>query len=782
MVTENRIPPAKTRRKDRQFSAATILPVEWNAVDESLRFGKLLLGHRRAAGLTQADLAEASGMSVRALRDLERGHSHAAQRRSAEALADALGLDGDDRELFLAVAKEGRRRVRTPEPLPRPSELPPAVPDLLGRDGDLERLRAEIASGAGVISIVGYPGVGKTALAVWAAHRLRDEYPDGCFAIDLRGMDERPVTPHEALDQLLRALGVAPQRIPSPEAEQSAVLRSVVSGRRVLLLLDNAADEAQVRPLLAAGPGSLILITCRQALAGLESARWVWLDPLHAPDAEDLLAAIVGQDRVRGEPEEAAELIRLCGSLPLAVRIVGNRLATRPHWSIAYLVTQLRNERTRLSSLSAGDLQVRSAFEMSYRRLSPAARLVFRRLAAVPGADFGTATAAVATAITEPDIHSYLDELVDASLVQTSSTPGRFRFHDLIRLFARERWEAEEKPGERLALSTAVLEYLIGTATEAGMISRDGPRGGGRFSSRQEAIEWLDREVSNWLAAYREAARLGWDRQVMVLAQALYPYSWGRSQGRPWVEVFTLGVEAARRLGSPSEQVRLLNFVGTALSFSLGDNEEGLNVHHEALKIALEIPDEVEEGRTRSHLARTLLRLGRPEEALGHAERAMELAPRIDLWEGQCMIRNVMGSILTRLGRHEEALSAHRAVLAAVGDYRQEVKTDLQAFPVCESLLGSGHALAGLGQWRQAAKTYREARLFFRDNGFHVDEAESALSEGIALREAGAPAEARKCLRFALAILTGMSGMRVLRQRERALAELAKTPEDHQAG
>ncbi|MFD2417139.1 ATP-binding protein [Amycolatopsis pigmentata] len=748
-------------------------------MDESLTFGKLLLGHRRAAGLTQVDLAEASGMSVRALRDLERGHSHAAQRRSAQALADALGLDGDDRELFLAVAREGRRRARTPD-LPRPSELPPAVPDLLGREDDLARLRSEIASGAGVIAIIGYPGVGKTALAVWAAHRLRDEFPDGCFAVDLRGMDERPVTSREALDQLLRALGVAPQRIPSPEAEQSALLRSVVAGRRVLVLLDNAADEAQVRPLLAAGPGSLILITCRQALAGLESARWVWLDPLHVPDAADLLASIVGQDRVRAEPDAAAELIRLCGSLPLAVRIAGNRLATRPHWSIAYLVTQLQNERTRLSSLSAGDLQVRLAFEMSYRRLSPAARLVFRRLAALPGSDFGISSAAVATSITEPDVHAYLDELIDASLVQSSSTPGRFRFHDLIRLFARERWEAEDKPGDRKALSTAVLEYLIGTATEAGMVSRDGLREGGRFSSRREAVEWLDREVSSWLAAHREAARLGWDREVMALAEALFPYSWGRSQGRPWVEMFTLGVEAARRLGSPEEQVRLLNFTGTALSFSLGDNEEGLVVHREALKIALEIPEEVEEGRTRSHLARTLLRLGRPEEALRHAGRAMEIAPRIGLWEGQCMIRNVMGSILTTLGRYEEALSVHREVLAAVGDYRHEAKTDLQAYPVCEALLGSGHALAGLGQWRQAAKTYREARMLFRDNGFHVDEAESALSEGIALREAGAPAEARKCLRFALAILTGMSGMRVVRQRERALAELARTPEDHQ--
>jgi len=278
-------------------------------------------------------LAEASGVSVRALRDLERGRAQAAQERSAKALADAMDLHGGEREMFLATAKAGRRRTpRPPEPA-GPCTLPPAVPDLLGRDQELAKLRAEIGSGARVVSIVGHPGVGKTALAVWAAHRLRADFPDGCFAVDLRGMDDQPVTPRVALEQLLRAFGVPAQQIPASDDEQSGLFRSLMAGRRVLILLDNAADEAQVRPLLAGGPGCLTLITCRRALAGLEAARWVWLDPLADPDAADLLATIAGAGRVRAEPDAAAELVLLCGNLPLAVRIAGNRLATRPHWS-----------------------------------------------------------------------------------------------------------------------------------------------------------------------------------------------------------------------------------------------------------------------------------------------------------------------------------------------------------------------------------------------------------------------------------------------------------------
>jgi transcriptional regulator with XRE-family HTH domain len=476
--------------------------------EHSSAFGKLLLSHRRAAGLTQAELARVSGFSVRALRDLERGRAQAAQQRSAEVLADALRLTVGERELFLTVAKEGRRRSAPPVDVTALCALPPAVSDLVGRERELEQLRAEAAAGS-VVAVVGHPGVGKTTLAVSVAHQLRSQFPDGCFAVDLRGMDDRPVTARAALDRLLRALGVAPTQIPQSETEQSNLFRMLLDGRRVLVLLDNAADEAHVRPLLTASPGCLTLITCRGALAGREAARWVWLDSLTEADATDLLAVVAGADRVRAEPDVAAELVSLCGYLPLAVRIAGNRLATRPHWTLAYLVAQLRDERTRLSSLSAGDLQLRSAFEMSYRRLSPAARLMFRRLAASPGPDFGAELAEVATGMSQQDASGHLDELADASLVQTTSTPGRFQFHDLIRIFAGERLEAEEKPDERDRLTRAVLEHLLGTATAAGLMFFPEATGNDRFASPDEAAEWLGREEAT-----------GWPRSVRPRASA----------------------------------------------------------------------------------------------------------------------------------------------------------------------------------------------------------------------------------------------------------------------
>ncbi|WP_027943527.1 ATP-binding protein [Amycolatopsis taiwanensis] len=743
-------------------------------MDEASAFGNLLLTHRRAAGMTQADLAEISGVSVRALRDLERGRARAAQRRSAEALADAMGLSGGDREFFLVTAKEGRRRTPRTEQATVVCALPPAVARLLGRERELRTLADEVATG-GVISIVGHPGVGKTALAVAAAHQLRRDFPDGCFAVDLRGMDDQPVTPRAALEQLLRALGVPAHQIPAGEAEQSALFRSRVTGRRVLILLDNAADEAQVRPLLASGPEAMTLITCRRALAGLEAARWVWLDPLAGQAAVDLLASIVGADRVAAEPDAAAELASLCGNLPLAVRIAGNRLATRPHWSIAYLAAQLRNERTRLSALSAGDLQVRSAFEMSYRRLSPAARLVFRRLAAVPGRDLGAGLAAVATTMTEPDVLIYLNELVDVSLLQTAVVPGRFQFHDLIRLFARERWEAEEKPDERARLSTAVQDHLIGTATAAGLLFYPETLETRRFGSRDEAAEWLASEGDNWLAAQREAARLGRHREVLDLAKAMHWYSDGRTQERPWDEVFAHGVAAARALGSRADEAKLLNFLAWAQYICLGDLEGGLATLRQALAVAIEAGDRAEQAWANGYLGAVLMRLGRPEEALERARRSFALSVEISFWMGQASIRNLLGIILGRLGRHEEALSVHLAVLSDAEAHRDRANAEARRLLASYTQLQIGRARSGLGEWRQAANAFRDARIWFHEAGFGLEEADAAVHEGIAWREAGTYGEARDCFRLALAIYTRLTAQP---QRERVLDELALVPDD----
>lgn len=745
-------------------------------------FGELLLRYRRAAGFTQAELAEASGVSVRALSDLERGRARAAQRRSTEALAEALGLTGADRSSFLERARAGRLRgARTPALFPggTVSLLPTAVPDLVGRTEELERLRAAAVASADtpggvVVSVVGHPGVGKTALAATAAHELRKEFDDGCFSIDLRGMDDSPVTPHSALAILLRALGVPLQQIPLSLSEQTSLFRSLLAGRRTMILLDNAADETQLRPLLARTTGCLTVITCRRALAGLESGRWIWLNALTRADATALLGTIAGADRVRAEPEAADELAELCGNLPLAVRIAGNRLASRPQWSIAHLVSLLRDEGTRLAALSAGDLRVRSAFEMSHRRLSDPARRVFRRLAVLPGPDFGVELAAVATGLPEGQARLYIDELVDANLLQTSVDDGRYSFHDLIRLFARERLEAEERPENLGKVRAEVVAYLIGTACRAAEWfhpeALDIDNG---FTSRAQAGEWLDREAPNWLTAYRWAARDGDHRRVVDMAEAMHWYSDFRKRQQPWDEVFELGVDSARALGERRSEVKLLNFLGWGRRYVGQEDLDGaLPAHQAALALAREIGDKNEETWALMYIGAVLLRLGRTDEALEHLRPAAVGATGMAFWSAQGPIRNVLGHVLAATGRGEEALAVHRELLADTELRREEANPMMYLTFRALIFQRIGLDLATLGDWPEAAHANRTARSLCSEAGDEVAAAACALEEGKAWRAAGEYRRAIGCLRSALAAFTPAF---TRWQRAQTLAELAKT-------
>ncbi len=744
-------------------------PVE--ASEKRSVFGKLLLEHRRAAGWTQERLAEASGLSVRALRELEHGRARAAQQRSSEVLADALGLTGGDREFFLTVAKQGRRRnPALAAQVAATCSLPAPLADLSGRESELDQLSAKVAEGGGVVAIVGQAGVGKTALAVTAADRWRGDFPDGSYAVDLRGMDEEPLSARAALDRLLRALDVAPGHVPASEAERSALLRMLLDGRKVLLLLDNAADEAQVRPLLVTGPGCLTLITCRRTLAGLEGARWLGLEPLSDGGATGLLTKIIGEDRVRAEPAAARELVELCGHLPLAVRIAGNRLATRPQWSLAQLADRLRDESTRLRALAAGDLQLRSAFDLSYRAVSAGARQLFRRLATVPGADFGPELAAVVSGATDADVRDHLDELVDASLLQTTAEPQRHQFHDLIRLFAEERFEAEEDPAER----DTVLAHLLAKAAEAARLFYPKAPETGRFGSRDESARWLDVEGENWVAAQRVAARKGWHREVSDLAVALHWYSDGRSAQRPWLEIFSLGAAAAGELGNARDEAKLLNFVGWACSVCLDDEEGAVAAHRRALDIATRVGDRTEQTWASIYLGQVLRYIGETAEAFEYAKRGYESADELPFWDGQSSARNVYGHSLRAAGRHSEALAVFRAVLADAERLAADTYPGLHRMLKALCLRAIGDVLGDLAEWREAAGYYRTSRWLSWEGGFAAMEAICALREGRAWREAGAFEEARECLTLAVELSPGPS---FNARREQALAELALLPD-----
>ncbi|HEU4425417.1 MAG TPA: tetratricopeptide repeat protein, partial [Pilimelia sp.] len=738
------------------------------------------------------DLADKSGVSVRALSNLERGRARAAQRRSAEALADALGLVGEQRAKFVNAAAVARQRSadasRAANVAPPSSALctPPAVvSDFVGRARELARLRtwarrATDAPGGSVISVVGPPGIGKTTLAAAAVRLLAADFPDGCLAIDLRSMDETPLRPGAALDRMLRALGVDSQHVPRSVAEQSNMFRSMLPGRRMLVLLDNATGEAQVRPLLAASKGCVTLITCRRALSGLEGARWLWLEALATPHAVDLVASIARPGRVRAEPEAARELVELCGNLPLAVRIAGNRLARQPRWSLTDLTAQLRDERTRLARLTAGDLQIHAAFAVSYQQLSPTAQFMLRRLALVPGADFGPELAAVAAGTDHTDAHRQLDELVEATLVQPATTPGRFQFHDLIRLFAQERLEAEEAPPRRNRAEAAMYDNLLSTATasarlfdpDTGDVAIEVPAATGvPAAARDAAARWLERESANWLAAAQRASMTGQHRELIALSRAMHWFS-DANQQYPWVDIFEWGVAAARAVGDRPAEVTLLNFLGWAQGLNPEDPKLRLATHGQALATAVEIGDRREQAWALGYLGATLSGLGRSTEALDHIQRSTALFTELGYWPALNAARNTEGRVLRRLGRYDDALAAHRAVLSDLRRRADQMEPGLLRYHRAITLLFAGKVMLEVRDWHQAAATFRDARELTTAKEQPMLVGQCAYYEGRSLRRANQYAEAAECFHVALSLFADVT---TRWWRARTLAELAAT-------
>lgn len=360
----------------------------------------MLRGHRHAARLTLEQLAQVSGVSARTLSDMERGRSKGPQHRTVTALADALALEGDVRKQLIELARDGRLRGYWTRPA-GVCELPRLVDDFTGRAAELvwisELAHAESSQGAGVVGLItSSGGMGKTTLAVLAAHMLRPSFPGGVRFLDLFGRSQRPMAAGDALRLLLRALGAADKQVPGDIQGRASLYRSLLRDRRVLVVLDNAGSEEQVRPLLPGEGTGRALITARRPLAGLEGVRRLVLRPLALPEATELLTGILG-DRAASDGESAlARLAELCEGLPLALRITGNRLVSRPGWDAAELAARLADEERRLDQFKAGDLKVASAFGMSYEQLADSAQRVFRRLAVVPGRDFDAALAAVA--------------------------------------------------------------------------------------------------------------------------------------------------------------------------------------------------------------------------------------------------------------------------------------------------------------------------------------------------------------------------------------------------
>jgi transcriptional regulator with XRE-family HTH domain len=508
--------------------------------------------------MTLEQLADVSGVSARTLSDMERGRTRGPQHRTVTALADALVLEGDARKQFIELARDGRLRDHWTRPA-GVCELPRLVDDFTGRAAELawisELAYAESSPGAGVVGLItSSGGMGKTTLAVRAAHVLRPSFPGGAFFLDLLGMSGQPMAAGDALRLLLRALGATDEQVPGDIQGRASLYRSLLRDRRVLIVLDNAGSEEQVRPLLPGDSASRVLITSRPLLAGLEGVRRLALGPLGLPEAKQLLTGILGERAASDEEPALTRLAELCDGLPLALRIIGNRLVSRPGWDAAELAARLADEERRLDQFKAGDLKVASAFGMSYEQLADSSRRMFRRLAVVPGRDFDATLAAVAGGMSAGDAWDALDELVDLGLLQDGAA-GRYRFHDLVRLFARTRFQ-EESLTEREAVASRVTSWLLRMATMAG---RWFEPGFGRpaepdpdlavISSAEDAELWLRVNADNWLGALRSAAASGRHALVLDCAESMHWFCDRWAHAPHWHEVFSLGTEAAAALG-----------------------------------------------------------------------------------------------------------------------------------------------------------------------------------------------------------------------------------------
>ncbi|MFE3851642.1 ATP-binding protein [Streptomyces griseorubiginosus] len=736
----------------------------------STPFGVMLRSLRRAARLTLEELSEASGVSVRALGDLERGRSRGPQRRTVDALAAALRLDTEQRERLQRLADAGRERVAAPTP----PYLLRTVPDFTGRRQELADLEA-LATGTRTRAAVlfGPGGQGKTTLAAEAVRRLSGAFPDGSVCVQLHGMSEAPLPPAEALVLLLTALGQPPDRIPVDPVAREALYRTTLAGRRALIVLDDAADEALTRPLLPDAEGSFVLVTSRRPLAGLEGVRRIRLGGLSGGESARLLGRILGAPRTDGQSEAITRLTELCGHLPLALRIVGNRLSSRPSWTPARLVGQLADEERRLSGLVAGDLAVRSALALSYGQLTDPHRLLLRRLALVPGHDTGVELAAVLTGEDPPTTEGSLDLLVDRGLLEETA-PGRYALHDLVRLFARERLRDEEETVEAVRLGMA--DWLLRSASAAGRwfeapgAPEPWPGEVAAFApgSAEAAEEWLTAERANWAGALPVLFAADRHAEILHVSRTLYWFSDRRHQWPEWRTLFSYGARSAAALGDRTAEAHQLNCLAWAHSVGAYQYVQGEELARRALELATGTGALGEQAWAWAYISGACLSLKRPAEAAEAAERASRLFEETGDTAGRAVSQRVLGKALRESGRAEEALTLHRALLGtSTGDV-----PGLDAY--VEALLRHEIAndLLALERWPEAVAAFRIVTAPRSHGDLDRFHAQALTGLATALRHCGEVTEARTHLVRARELFTAAGDTTAASNTATAIEEL----------
>ncbi|MFE9764365.1 BTAD domain-containing putative transcriptional regulator [Streptomyces sp. NPDC005808] len=641
------------------------------------------------------------------------------------------------------------RATPNPRAWRAPSHLPPDIADFVGRSPQIAWAASLVgrvdetgrtAPPVGVIS--GRSGTGKTALAVHVGHRTSELFPDGRLFVDLRAADTTPLQPADALARLLRAMGADPETLPTSVEELTGLYRTHIGHRRVLLILDNAAGEAHVRPLLPPGPGCAVLVTSRRRLVALEGSDHLDLAVPDQAEALELLRRVGGPERTSAEPERAAEIVSLCGRLPLAVRIAGARLAARPHWPPARLAGRLRDERRRLNELRAGDLELRTSLELGYADLDPPERRALRRLALLDLPDFAAWIAAPLLDIDTEEAEEAVERLVDCHFIDVIGVDdtgrSRYRIHDLAREHARERCLSEESPEER---ETAVLRLVaswLGLAEKAAAL---GPGGAARRFPEPAAVRPLDAETeeellerpTSWfaaeqaclLAAVEYCADHGMVRAARDLAGALIASSAALyNQFDAWSRSHAAAMAAVHRGGDAEGEAWLLAGLGQ-LRYEQDEFEESYTYFGKALRL-FEARGDVPEGVA---LALVGMATARREQA-GYAE-ALEL----------------LDTALERFGE-----SAGRGSRARV-------------------LYGMGCVHREQGRGVRAREVFAQAMDLYRAEGDRHGEALTLRALALCHRADDALADAERLLHQALRIFSGLQDTFGVMYTEQSLAK-----------
>lgn len=618
-------------------------------------------------------------------------------------------------------------------PRPPVNELPGDVGPLVGREMELALLSGPASPGGiTVVAVDGTPGIGKTRLSVQAARQLAHLHPAGCLFVDLRAhATGQPLSPRRALARMLRTLGRDSDRI-GDEDELVAAWRAATSGLRLLLVLDDAVDAQQVRPLLPSGPDSTVIVTSRRRLAGLDATRRHSLAPLPEAEGVRLLSSVVGPDRTDREPEAAVELARLCDGLPLALRIIGARLQTRPEWTLAHMVGRMAGDEDRLKELNADDRSVAAAFQLSYEHLLPQQQHIFRVLGLSPTVEFDARTPAAMLSLPAHETGPALESLVDAGLVR-QPRPGRYRLHDLVRAHARRL--AQATPSTSRTAGTAALRLHLDAARMASDWGPEGfpaahPLGPSAFSGWREAADWLDETRGEIVDVVTHALSLGEKSLACSIAEAQTDYLISRGRHHDARAVLGVAIESTRHTSDRRMTAALQNCMGlTELFASCVDPAR--HWFEEAASLSRRLGEPGELARAMTGLGAIALQSGDTAAAEAHIKTALEVIPRSDDW-GASSAHSTLGFTRIAQERQEEALACFRVALARA---RMVDRPRVQS----RTLLCMADAHFALGQPHEAKPLLHEAATLATAAKDHMLLALTLVRLGTAAHQEGNP-------------------------------------------